>query len=161
MLFESTIFLLRGIVHSIEDGDEPRWDGHLESVNQALYELHQMSHSSIPKRSADSKDKFQAVVPMLDRSIRAIPHVKSMLKAIRQKDQAAAVESGKAAIGKMCGVRTVLPVESVEPHSNATDLLIQRNKPASRVSRQKKSARQARAAASKREPARRSVATAR
>src|SRR5690242_14781183 len=109
MLFESTTLLLRSIVHSIEDGGETRWDDHLESGNQCLYELYQMSRSTSRTHKADSQARFQVVTPPFARAVRAIPHVKTMMGSIRRKDQPAAVESGRAAIAEMNGIRTALP----------------------------------------------------
>src|ERR1041385_8194188 len=104
MLFESTALLLRSIVHSLENGGESRWDDHLESGNQCLYELHQMSRSS--SRTKASTVKFQVVTPPFERAIRTIPHVKSMMRAVRTKDRAAAIEGGRAALAEMDGTRT-------------------------------------------------------
>jgi hypothetical protein len=91
MLFESTKTLLRSIVQSLEKGDTSVWDDRLESGLQCQYELHQMSRSSTRAYKVGS-------VPMADRAIRAIPHVRSMTIAIRKRNQALALESGRMAI---------------------------------------------------------------
>src|SRR2546428_1799375 len=91
MLFESTKTLLRGIVQSLEKGDTSVWDDRLESGLQCQYELHQMSRSSTRAYKIGS-------VPIADRAIRAIPHVRLMTIAIRRRNQIAALESGRAAI---------------------------------------------------------------
>jgi len=65
MLFESTTLLLRNLVHSLEDGDT-NWEDHLESGNQCIYELHQMSRPLNRNAQATTSE----------RAIRAIPHVK-------------------------------------------------------------------------------------
>jgi len=115
MLFESTTALLRSIVHSIENKDEPGWDDHLESGNQCLYELHQFARSSTSTYKS-SNAKFPVVAPAFERAIRAIPHVKLMMGAIRRRDQEAAVAGGRAAISEMIGIKTALPsVSSIEP----------------------------------------------
>src|SRR6185369_17259526 len=85
MLFDSTTILLRSIVTSVQRGGEIRWEDHLEFGNQCLYELHQMSRSTSRPSKADSHSKLQAGTPPFTRAIRAIPHVKSMMRAIRQR----------------------------------------------------------------------------
>ncbi|MFB3829180.1 MAG: hypothetical protein ACE15B_20605 [Bryobacteraceae bacterium] len=46
-------------------------------------------------------NRVPVCVPVSERAARAIPHVKSMARAIRRRDQAAAVSSGKAALAEM------------------------------------------------------------
>ncbi len=91
MLFESTKTLLRSIVQSLEKGDTSVWDDRLESGLQCQYELHQMSRSS-------TRAYKVGAVSMSDRAIRAIPHVRSMTIAIRNRNQMVALESGRMAI---------------------------------------------------------------
>ena len=105
MLFESTTTLLRGIVRSIENNGEAGWDDQLESGNQCLYELHQFARSST-RTYKSSNAKFPVVAPAFERAILAIPHVKAMMRSIRQRDQAAAFQSGRAAIAQIDGTRT-------------------------------------------------------
>src|SRR5580765_410769 len=59
MLFESTTFLLRSIVTSLEKNVEDKWDDHVEFGNQCLYELHQMSRSTSRPSKPDANAKFQ------------------------------------------------------------------------------------------------------
>ncbi|HLK62391.1 MAG TPA: hypothetical protein VKU19_03070 [Bryobacteraceae bacterium] len=162
MLFESTTILLRSIVHSLEGSSETGWDDRLEAGNQCLYELHQLARSSARNYKADSKAKFPAVAPAFERAIRAIPHVKSMMRSIRGKDHGAAIESGKAAIGEMEGIKAVLPsVPSIEPalHSNQPANLPA--EPEKKVHRHKQPAKPKRVAVAKRKPARASAAASR
>jgi hypothetical protein len=113
MLFESTRILLRGIVQSIEKGENATWDDHLESGIQCLYELHQMSRPASRAYKVDSK--LQTGGTVSDRAIHAIPHVKLMVGAIRRRDQLAALEAGRAAVVEMngCGIKVVRPVEPI------------------------------------------------
>jgi hypothetical protein len=108
MLFESTTILLRSIVHSTENNGEVGWEDHLESGNQCLYELHRLARSSA-RTSKASNSKFPVVALAFERAIRAIPHVKLMMRSLCLKDQSAAVESGRIAIGEMNGIKTALP----------------------------------------------------
>jgi hypothetical protein len=91
MLFESTKILLRSLVQSLEDGDEARWDDRLESGKQCLYELHQMSRCS-PNRT------YATRTPFSETAARTIPHVKLMMGGIRRRDQASALQGGRAAM---------------------------------------------------------------
>ena len=102
MLYDSTKTLLRSTLQSLETVDETTWDDQIESIKACLYEMHQMS---APLFRAYKKDALNAHSPahnpICDKLNRALPHVKSMLSAVRQKDRAAALESGKAALAVM------------------------------------------------------------
>ena len=105
MLYDSTKSLLQSILRSLETGDQSRWDDQTESGNACLYEMHQMSK---PMYKAYKSDTFNAnsvaqsgFPEMLNR---AMPHVRTMVIAIRHKDQTIALESGKAAMAEMNGI---------------------------------------------------------
>lgn len=106
MLYDSTKSLLQSILWSLETGDETRWDDQTESGNECLYEMHQMSE---PLYKAYRSDKLnanslvQSTLP--DKLSRAMPHVRTMVIAIRHKDQPRALESGKTALAEMNGIR--------------------------------------------------------
>jgi hypothetical protein len=89
LLYNSTKTLLQTIVQSLESGDSNEWDDQIESLKSCLYEMHQMSRPT------------RAYQPVCDRLNQAVPHVKSMLSAIRRKDHVAALNSGKAALAVM------------------------------------------------------------
>jgi hypothetical protein len=162
MLFDSTTILLRSIVTSVQSGGEIRWEDHLEFGNQCLYELHQMSHSTSRPIRADSNAKFPAGAPPFARAIRAIPHLKSMMRAIRHRDQSGAVEAGRAALAEMNGIKTAPscppPIES-KPDSSLP--VNPPEQPAKMVHRHKKPETKKRAAVTKRKPARVSAASSR
>lgn len=106
MLYDSTKVLLRGILQSLQDSDKVGWEDQVESSGECLYEMHQMARSrqrgyrnEAATRQAEAREA--ALVPAYERAARAIPHVKSMVRAIRRKDQAAAVQSGSAALAEM------------------------------------------------------------
>ena len=101
MLYESTKVLLRGILWSLQSKDEDRWDDRNESGGECLYEMHQMARPLYQGYRADALHKKPTLTPVFERAARAIPHVKCMVRAIRRKDQAAAVESGRAALAEM------------------------------------------------------------
>ena len=100
MLYDSTKTLLRTIVHSLETSDEPAWDDLGESGQECLYEMHQMTRPQYKGWRPDAKGQSKGV-PEFVRATRAIPFVKSMVSAIRRKDQATAVTSGRAALAEM------------------------------------------------------------
>ena len=97
MLYESTKGLLQSILRSLEEGDGSRWDDQTESGNACLYEMHQMSGRLYKAYKTDRGS--QVTDP--EKVNRAIPHVRSMAIAIRHRDQAKAIESGKAALAEM------------------------------------------------------------
>ncbi len=89
MLYNSTKTLLQNIVQSLETGDVAEWDDQIESLKSCLYEMHQMSRPC------------RAYQPVSDRMNQAVPHVKSMLSAVRRKDVSSALSSGRAALAVM------------------------------------------------------------
>ena len=97
MLGNSTKLALINILQSLEAGDPSVWDDQNESGKYCLLELHQMSAPGYRGSRADTLDAKPACANMK----RAIPHVNSMLRAIRRKDQVAALESGKLALAEM------------------------------------------------------------
>ena len=92
MLYNSTKTLLRSILQSLENADEVAWDDHIESGKECLYEMFQMTGPGVTPA---------AQLPVGRNLNMAIPHVKSMLQAIRRQDRALAVEHGKAAFAAM------------------------------------------------------------
>jgi len=104
MLYDSTKSLLQSILRSLETVGETGWDDQTESGNSCLYEMHQMSGSLYQPYRADklnANSRAQNALP--EKLNRAIPHVRTMVIAIRHKDQARALESGKAALAEMNG----------------------------------------------------------
>ena len=106
MLYESTKSLLQGILQSLETGDQNRWDDQTESGNACLYEMHQMAKPQYKAYKSDSVKADSLVQRTLyNRLDRAMPHVRTMVIAIRHKDQILALESGKTALAEMNGIR--------------------------------------------------------
>jgi hypothetical protein len=104
MLYDSTKSLLQSILRSLETGDETRWDDQTESGNACLYEMHQMSGALYKAYRSDRLNADSLVQSTLpDKLNRAMPHVRTMVIAIRHKDQTRALESGKAALAEMNG----------------------------------------------------------
>jgi hypothetical protein len=102
MLYYSTKILLRSILESLERVDEAQWDDRLEFGNQCLYEIHQMARQSYQPYRKDSPNvQWPSQIPDSEKAKQAIPHVKRMMKAIHRRDQAAALESAKAALAAM------------------------------------------------------------
>ena len=86
MLYDSTKSLLQSILRSLETGDETRWDDQTESGNACLFEMHQMSGALYKAYRSDrlnSSSLVQSTLP--DKLNRAMPHVRTMVIAIRHK----------------------------------------------------------------------------
>jgi hypothetical protein len=102
VLYDSTKSLLQSILRSLETGDETQWDDRTESGNARLYEMHQMSE---PLYTAYRTDRLiansVAQSSLSEKLNRAMPYVRTMVIAIRHKDQTTALESGKAALAEM------------------------------------------------------------
>ena len=104
MLYESTKGLLQSILRSLETGDATRWDDQTESGNACLYEMHQMSGPLYKAYKSDGSTASAAVQSNLSKKVnRAMPHIRTMVIAIRHKDQTLALESGKAALAELNG----------------------------------------------------------
>ena len=102
MLQESTKALLIKTVQSLETAGEAGWDDHFEFGSECLYEMHQMTRRSFQAYRMDSSDaKWPAHLPDSAKLNRALPHVKLMVSAIRKRDRAKALVSGKAAIAEL------------------------------------------------------------
>lgn len=101
MLYDSTKVLLRGILLSLQNAGKIGWDDQTETASQCSYEMHQMARPLYRGYRTDTVNKTPILVPVSERAARAIPHVKLMVRAIRRKDQVAAVESGRAALAEM------------------------------------------------------------
>ena len=102
MLYDSTKAVLQSILRSLEANGEIPWDEHTESGNACLYEMHQMSRPVYRAYKTDGQaGKAPIQQPVSERLNQAVPHVKSMLSAVRKKDAAAALTSGRAALAVM------------------------------------------------------------
>jgi hypothetical protein len=111
MLYDSTKNLLQSILQSLETGDEALWDDQTESGNACLYEMHQMSGRLYKAYKSDNLNAHSVVQSSLPEKLnRAMPHVRTMVIAIRNKDQSRALESGKAALAGMNGINhSIIP----------------------------------------------------
>jgi len=110
MLYDSTKSLLLAILRSLETGGDTGWDDQTESGNSCLYEMHQMSGSQYqPYKPERLNANSLAQNHLAEKLTRAIPHVRTMVIAIRHKDQTQALESGKAALAEMNGASSSIP----------------------------------------------------
>ena len=101
MLYDSTKVLLRGILLSLQSAAGIRWDDYAEWAGECSYEIHQMSRPLYQGYRCDPLKHVPVLIPVSERAARAIPHVKLMARAIRRRDQTAALESGRAALAEM------------------------------------------------------------
>jgi hypothetical protein len=103
MLYDSTKALLRSILRELElPRDDIGWDEQIESGKQCLYELAQMSRPFYRAYQTETMASPAGVTnPASERLSRALPHVKSMLVAMRRKDRNAALASGRGALAAM------------------------------------------------------------
>jgi hypothetical protein len=108
-LYDSTKTLLRNIVQRLEVGDDSEWDDQIESGNQCLYEMHQMSKPLYNGYRADAPQAKTAAQSNLPAKLtRAMPNVRLMVIAIRRRDRMGALERGKAALLEINGVPPTL-----------------------------------------------------
>jgi hypothetical protein len=102
MLYDSTKTLLRTIIQSLDATDAVAWDDQIASAQDCVFEMHQMNHA-VPMVLGNEgiKKRLPATNAHRERLDRAMPHVKSMMIAIRRRDRSAALESGKLALAEM------------------------------------------------------------
>jgi len=102
MVYDSTKTLLCSIIRSLETADEAAWDDLHELGKECIYEMSQMTRQSYqPCRKDSANTQWPAHLPNHGKGIEAMPYVKAMMSAIRRRDQAAALESAKAALAAM------------------------------------------------------------
>jgi hypothetical protein len=104
MLYDSTKSLLYSILRALEVVDDTGWDDQTESGNSCLYEMPQTAGSLDEASKSERLNHhlhWQCNLPTS--LIPAISLVRTMVTAIRHKDQARAVKSGKAALAVMNG----------------------------------------------------------
>ena len=101
MLYDSTKLLLSGILRSLENRGQVEWEDQAELGSECVYEMHQMARPQYHGYRTNAPNQAPVLVPVSERAARAIPHMKSMVRAIRRKDQTAALDSGKAALAEM------------------------------------------------------------
>jgi hypothetical protein len=102
MLQDSTKALLMNLIQLLESAAEADWYDLIEFGKECLYEMHQMTRPSFRAYKRDGvAAKFPSNWPDSAKLNRAMPHVKAMVKAIRGRDQAAALVNGKAALAEM------------------------------------------------------------
>jgi hypothetical protein len=137
MLYDSTKTLLQSILRVLETGDESRWDDQVESGNACLYEMHQMAAPMYKAYRTDSLNANSVAQTSLPEKLdRAMPHVRSMVIAIRHRDRTKALDSGKAALAEMNGARpsppSVCHTEPKADNQQASNVLRRQGKPAAR-----------------------------
>jgi hypothetical protein len=101
MLYDSTKLLLSRLLRSLESRGEVEWDEQAQLGSECVYEMHQMARPQYRGYRTNGPNQAPTLTPVSERAARAIPHVKSMVRAIRRKDQAAALDSGKAALAEL------------------------------------------------------------
>ncbi len=100
MLYESTKIVLRSMLRSLQCPGTVEWDSQIELGRECLFEIHQMARPMYKAYRNEGANAL-ALVPVYQRASLAIPHVKSMVRAIRRKDHAGAVQYGQAALAEM------------------------------------------------------------
>jgi len=108
---------MRTILHSLDAPDQTGWDDPMESVNECLYEMHQMTRPSYGPYKTDRLNTSH--IPDVAAFARAMPHVKAMMTAIHHKDRTTAIESGNAALAEMNGVPVAQHGDRSGKHSSA------------------------------------------
>jgi hypothetical protein len=100
MFYGNTKTLLESIVRALKTEppqDDAEWQAQTELVQSCLKEMVEMSeptvHSSMRTRYVHR--------PVADKLNRAIPHVRSMLTAMRERDRVTALAHGETTLGRL------------------------------------------------------------
>jgi hypothetical protein len=75
------------------------WDAHTDHAEMCLFEMVRMSQP-VPDPTKGSGERF-ALQPQGQNQLRAVPHVRNMVAAMRKRDRAAALKSGQEALAEM------------------------------------------------------------
>lgn len=104
MWYDSTKSILESVVAWLESGadDDDAWEDQLENAGECLLEMQSMSQ---PMRTLNKTGTRSAAPPAYNPVAgnlqRAIPHVESMINAMRSRNHAQALEQGRAALTEM------------------------------------------------------------
>lgn len=110
---------MRTILHSLDAPDQTGWDDPIESGNECLYEMHQMTRPSYGPHKTTGSERWPSHLPDFAAFHRAMPHVKAMMSAIHRKNRTMAIESGIAALAEMNGVPVAQHQDRSGKHSSA------------------------------------------
>ncbi|MBS1859041.1 MAG: hypothetical protein JST11_26955 [Acidobacteria bacterium] len=81
-----------------------------------------MSRSSNRTYKIDGANpKFPSILPATERAVRTIPHVKSMMSAIRRRDQDVALRAGMVAVREMDGIAAPPPAPAIAQPAVSTE----------------------------------------
>jgi hypothetical protein len=102
MWYGNTKSLLESIVRRLKTDapqDDAEWLAQTELVQACLAEMAEMSEPTVnPSKGATSRYVHR---PVADKLNRAMPHVRSMLTAMRQRDRATALAHGETTLQRL------------------------------------------------------------
>jgi hypothetical protein len=102
MFYGNTKTLLESIVRGLQTEppqNEAEWQAQTELVQACLTEMVEMSEPTInPAKGATSRYVHR---PVADKLNRAMPHVRSMLTAMRDRDRITAVAHGETTLQRL------------------------------------------------------------
>jgi hypothetical protein len=102
MFYGNTKTLLESIVRGLQTEppqNEAEWQAQTELVQACLTEMVEMSEPTInPAKGATSRYVHR---PVADKLNRAMPHVRSMLTAMRDRDRTTAVAHGETTLQRL------------------------------------------------------------
>ena len=102
MWYGSTKTLLESIVRQLRTDtpqDEAAWKAHTDVVQACLAEMVEMSEPIVsPSKGAKPRYVHR---PVADKLNRAMPHVRSMLMAMRERDRSAALAHGETTLQRL------------------------------------------------------------
>ena len=102
MWYGNTKNLLESIVRGLRTEapqNDAEWQAQTDLVQACLAEMVEMSESTVnPSKGATSRYVHR---PVADKLNRAMPHVRSMLSAMRDRDRASALKHGETSLHRL------------------------------------------------------------
>lgn len=101
MLQEAVVDTLQRTVDWLlkENDAQSWWNAHTDHAEICLSEMVRMSQPvSDPTKGSSGRFAFD---PLRQNVLQAVPHVRNMVAAMRKRDRAAALKSGRAALAEM------------------------------------------------------------
>ncbi len=101
MMYDDSKNTLKGIVEWLQDSDEAGWEAQIKNGEAVREDLERMARPDYHRGRSRGMVQGTQRDPHAAKLNRAIPHVRAMLTAMMNRNRAAAVEHGRAALAVM------------------------------------------------------------
>lgn len=102
MFYDTTKESLKNVVEWLEDDNQAAWGDLIRAGEEVLYEIEHMARPiKRPDKTGSFGEELPIDNPFAENLNGAIPEVRSMLRAMRMRNRAAALGHGRAALAVM------------------------------------------------------------